>query len=264
MTIAQGQEAAAFVRKHQSEPWFLYLAFNAPHTPSDPTPERLARFSSIADPVRRAYVAQLSLMDDAIGETLAALHDTGQRERTLVIFFTDNGGASGQNGVADNTPLRRGKGSIYEGGVRVPYLVSWPTHLSAGTIDERPVSTLDVFATALGVAGVAMPTDKKYDSVDLMPFLRGEKSGTPHERLFWGDDGRYAVREGKWKMVGSTNGSPELYNLEKDIGEARDVAVAHPDITARLEAEIELWRKGLVAPAYIGEDATRDRKPKNN
>jgi arylsulfatase A-like enzyme len=259
-TLAQGQAAAAFVREHSNEPWFLYLAFNAPHTPHDPLAERLEKFTYIANPKRRAYAAQVSLMDDAIGETLAAVQDSGQRDRTLVIYLTDNGGSAMDAG-ADNTPLRRGKGSIYEGGIRVPFVMSWPGHLDSGKVEERPVSALDIFATALAVADVPMPHDKPYDSVNLIPFLTGEKSGEPHEQLFWGDEDRFAIRAGKWKLVQSTNGGPdELYDLERDVGEAADRARIKPEIVAQLSSALATWRAQMHTPAYIGEDASRDHK----
>ncbi len=251
LTPAFGREAAAFVRRHRSEPWFLYLAFNAPHNPSEPTPERLARFAAIQDPMRQKYAAQISLMDDAIGETLTALRETGQAQRTLVFFFSDNGGPVGING-SSNAPLRGAKGSVYEGGVRVPFVVSWPERLPAGRTDERPVSSLDVFATALGVAGVAMPADRRYDGVNLIPYLTGENNGVPHERLFWRNSALLAVREGDWKLVRGAGATDELYDLKSDVVETKNLAAAQPAIAARLAAALEAWNKELVEPAFPG------------
>ena len=187
LTVAFGHEAAAFIQRHKAEPWFLYLAFNAPHTPHEPTPERLARFASITDKKRRAYAAQVSLLDDAIGDALAALARLPVRNnRTLVFFFSDNGGPIGANGNGSiNTPLRDGKGSVHEGGIRVPFVVSWPGNLPAGRDYTLPVSSLDVAATALAVAGVPLPTNRPLDGVNLMPFLTGANSNPPHAQLFW-------------------------------------------------------------------------------
>ncbi len=251
LTPAFGREAAAFVRRHRSEPWFLYLAFNAPHNPSEPTAERLARFAAIKDPVRQKYAAQLSLMDDAIGETLSALRETGQERRTLVFFFSDNGGPVGING-SSNTPLRGAKGSVYEGGVRVPFVLSWPERVPAGRTDARPVSSLDVFATALGVAGVAMPADRRYDGVNLVPYLTGENNGVPHERLFWRNGALLAVREGDWKLVRGAGPTDELYDLKSDVAETKDLAAAQPAVAARLAAALEAWNRELVEPAFPG------------
>jgi arylsulfatase A-like enzyme len=251
LTIEFGREAAAFIKRHAAEPWFLYLAFNAPHTPHEPTAERLARFESIADPKRRAYAAQVSLMDDAIGETLAALRDTGQETRTLVCFFSDNGGPYKVNGSI-NTPLREGKGSVYEGGVRVPFLVSWPGKLPAGKTYDQPVISLDVFATALACAGAPMPTDQKYDSVNLLPFLSGEKSGAPHDRLLWRSGPQLAMREGAAKLVRRANQADELYDLAQDIAETQELSGTQAEKVKRLGATLDDWDKELIPPAFPG------------
>lgn len=258
LTTVFGGEAAAFIQRHRKSSWFLYLAFNAPHTPHEPTAERLARFQSISDPKRRHYAAQVSLLDDAIGETLRALRDSGQEQRTLVFFFSDNGGPVGANGSgASNTPLRAGKGTVYEGGVRVPFVVSWPGHLPAGRDYDPPVSSLDVFATTLAIAGVTMPTDKKYDSVNLLPFLRGEKSGAPHERLFWRSGEQWAVREGDAKLVRQGTAPDELYHLARDVRETNDVAVAQPSPARHLGAALTAWDRELIPPVFRGAAARR-------
>ncbi len=261
LTTDLGREAAEFVQRHRAAPWFLYLAFNAPHTPHEPTPERLARFASITNPVRQKYAAQLSLMDDAIGETLAALKASGQEQRTLVFFFSDNGGPITVNGSL-NTPLRGAKGNLYEGGVRVPFVIAWPGAFAGGRSDDRPVSSLDVFATALAAAGAPMPADKVYDSVNLLPYLRGEKSGAPHERLFWRSGGLRAVREGNWKLVRTGDAAPELYDLAADVAESRDLAAAQPAVAARLAAALAAWDKELVPPAFPGLGARQGKNKK--
>ena len=262
LTPAFGEEAAAFVRRHANAPWFLYLAFNAPHTPHEPTPERLARFATIKDPVRQKYAAQVSLLDDAIGTTMAALRETGQERRTLVFFFSDNGGPVSVNGSL-NTPLRGAKGSVYEGGVRVPFVVAWPERVAAARTDDRPVSSVDVFATALAAAGVAMPTDRKYDSVNLIPYLTGEKSGAPHERLFWRNAALRAVREGNWKLVRGAGPADELYDLANDVAETKNVASAQPAVAGRLVAALDAWSQELVDPVFEGAGG-RNAKAKKN
>jgi arylsulfatase A-like enzyme len=251
------------VKRHTQEPWFLYLAFNAPHTPHEPTPERLARFASIQDPVRQKYAAQLSLMDDAIGETLQALRETGQDRRTLVFFFSDNGGPVTVNG-SSNHPLRGAKGSVYEGGFRVPFVIAWPERLPAGKVDARPVSSVDVFATTLAAAGVPMPTDRKYDSVNLIPYLAGEKAGAPHERLFWRNGSLLAVRDGNWKLVRGAGKGDELYDLAADVGESRDLAATQPAVAARLAAALDAWNKELIDPVFPGAGPNRANKAKKN
>jgi arylsulfatase A-like enzyme len=262
LTAVFGREAAAFVTRHQAKPWFLYLAFNAPHTPNEPTPERLARFAAITDPKRRAYVAQVSLLDEAVGETLEALRASGQEERTLVFFFSDNGGPIGPNGSL-NSPLRDAKGSVYEGGIRVPFVMRWPAVLKAGTRYEPAVSSLDVFATVLGAAGAALPQDRVFDSVDLIPHLTGAKSGPPHAALFWrAQRGQWAVRSGSegWKLVRQAGKPDELYRLDIDSGETNDLAAKEPARVAALSAEIAAWDRQMIAPAFGGAAARNAAK----
>ncbi len=258
LTIAFGEEAAAFIRRHAREPWFLYLAFNAPHTPHQPTPERLARFAHIATANRAKYAAQVSLMDDAIGATLDALDQSGQVSRTLVFFFSDDGGP--YVNASSNAPLRGQKRQLYEGGIRVPFVVSWPGHLPSGTDYDHPVSSLDVFATALACAGVSMPTDRRCDGVDIVPYLAGELTGSPHERLFWRTGGGrlWAILDGDRKLVRSKGAPDELYDLPTDIGEKRDLTAANPEATRRLATALEAWDKELIQPVFLGSSVKNE------
>jgi arylsulfatase A-like enzyme len=259
LTTALGEEASAFVRRHRDEPWFLYLAFNAPHTPHEPTPERLEKLAVIEDPVRRKYAAQLGLMDDAVGAVTAALAETRQDRRTLVFFFSDNGGPFKTNG-SRNTPLRGQKGDLYEGGVRVPFLVCWPDRLPAGARYDLPVSSLDVFATALAAAGAPRPIDRACDGVNLVPYLAGGNTSPPHERLFWrmGGGKAHAVREGTWKLVRAQNKPAELFDLAADVGETRDLASEKPEVAARLGAALDAWDRELMAPVFPGSSVKNE------
>lgn len=263
LTTAFGHEAAAFVNRHQGEPWFQYLAFNAPHTPNEPTEERLARFAAIENLNRRKYAAQVSLMDDAIGEALEALRISGQEQNTLVFFFSDNGGPITVNG-SSNDPLRGAKGDVYEGGMRVPFVVKWPAKLPAGKNYDFPVSSLDVFATSLGVAGAAMLNDRKYDSVNLIPYLSGDEKGYPHDQLFWRTTRKiWAVRQGDSKLVRLGKKTDELYNLQSDIGEKTDLQATLPADASRLGAALDARDKELVPPAFPGATGPKkSKKPK--
>ena len=262
LTIAFGNAAADFVTRHNSEPWFLYLAFNAPHTPHEPTEERLARFASMENLFRRNYAAQVSLMDDAIGETLEALRSSAQEENTLVFFFSDNGGPITVNG-SSNDPLRGAKGDVYEGGMRVPFVVKWPAKLPAGGTYDYAVSSLDVFATSLSTAGADMPADRKYDSIDLIPYLSGKDQSVPHDQLFWRTTRKlWAVRSGDSKLVRSAGNGDELFNLQSDIGEKNNLQATVPDDANRLVAELEAWDKELVPPAFQGPAGRQNSKQK--
>lgn len=251
LTDQLGQEGAAFIQRHrEGAPWFLYLAFNAPHTPLQTKPEYLARVQGIADETRRGYAALVVGLDEAIGVALKALKESGQEENTLVWFFSDNGGPIAVT-HSDNTPLRGAKGAVLEGGVRVPFLVSWPGQLPQGRDYAEPVMSLDVFATAAALTGAQVPETHKLDGVNILPYLTGETSGSPHERLFWRSGGgvQSAVRERTWKLV-NMEGKAQLYDLATDIGETKDVSATHPEILSRLQAAYDDWNQGNIAPLF--------------
>ena len=265
LTEAFGKEAAAFIRRNAGAPWMLYLAFNAPHTPHMPTIEREKQFADVKDPVRRKCLAQISLLDDAVGAVTKALADSGQAQDTLVFFFSDNGGTPPSLG-ADNTPLRGNKGMVYEGGIRVPFVVSWPAQLKAGSTYGGPVSSLDVAATALALAGAPSPSERRLDGVNLIPFLKGEDTGLPHANLFWrtGGGSSYAVRAGQWKLVRNGKQPDELYDLEADLSESKDLAAAKPELAARLASELTAWNTQLIQPLFqsprTGKTAKKGKK----
>ncbi|MBI5689190.1 MAG: sulfatase-like hydrolase/transferase [Verrucomicrobia bacterium] len=266
-TDAFGREACAFIERHREHPWFLYLAFNAVHTPMDATSDRLKKFAAIEDPRRRSYAAMMSAMDDAIGRVIERVAATGQTARTLVIFISDNGGPT-MPGVtvnaSRNTPLRGSKRTTLEGGIRVPYLVAWPGRIKPGVF-AQPAIQLDLTRTALAAAGVAIAPEWKLDGVDLMPYLTGTQSGSPHDALFWRFGEQMAIRVGDYKLVrydknadtltgGRNQGvtATKLYNLRDDVGESRDLAEAMPDKVKDLEARWRAWNAANVAPLWGG------------
>jgi arylsulfatase A-like enzyme len=269
-----GDEAAAFVGRHAGEtkPWMLYLAFNAPHTPLQAPQEWIAKFSGIADKNRQVYAAMVATMDAAIGGVLAKLDETKQTENTLIYFVSDNGGPHlsfrGLTDFSDNSPLRGAKGAVYEGGMRVPFLVSWPAKIKPGTYDQ-PVIALDFLPTSLAAAESTDLTPKNLDGVNIMPFLTGEKSGAPHETLFWrsgGPGGNNAVRRGNLKLVRIGKAAPELYDLSVDISESKNLAAEKPEVVKELAAAIAEWEKGTIAPTFespkTGKPATKKKKVK--
>ncbi len=269
-----GDEATAFVGRHadESKPWMLYLAFNAPHTPLQAPKEWLEKLKHIENDSRRTYAAMVCALDAAIGGVLAKLDETKQRENTLICFVSDNGGPnlsakSGTN-FTDNTPLRGAKGMVYEGGMRVPFLVSWPAKIKPGTYDQ-PVIALDFLPTSLAAAESTDLTPKNLDGVNLLPFLTGEKNGAPHETLFWrsgGPGGNNAVRRGSMKLVRLGAAEPELYDLSANIGESKNLAAEKPEIVKELVAAIAEWEKGTVAPGFdspkAGKPAGKKKKVK--
>ncbi|MFC5456350.1 sulfatase [Prosthecobacter fluviatilis] len=272
LTEQFGDEAAAFIGRHTGEakPWMLYLAFNAPHTPLQAPQKWLDRYSQIADKSRQTYAAMVSAMDEAVGAVLDKLDATKQRENTLICFVSDNGGPnlqakSGSN-FTSNAPLRGAKGMVYEGGMRVPFLVSWPAKIKPGKY-EQPVIALDFLPTSLAAADSADLTPKNLDGVNLLPFLSGEKSTAPHDTLFWrtgGPGGNNAVRRGTMKLVRLGKAEPELYDLSTDIGESQNLAVEKPEVVKELVAAIAEWEKGTIAPIFEspkqGKPAAKKKK----
>lgn len=251
LTDALGREAAAFVESHTKGPFFLYLAFNAPHTPLQAPQKYLDRVEGIEDEKLRTYAAMVCGMDDAVGVLTAKLKEHELDRNTLVFFFSDNGGPVGVTNCR-NAPLRGAKGQVYEGGVRVPFVVSWPAKLKAGRY-EHPVSSLDVFPTAIAAGGGTAPKDARLDGVDLIPHLRGGSKETLADRvLFWRTGGgqNFAVRKGTLKLVRVGEQSAELYDLAGDVGEAKDLAETQPGAVATLQEELDTWNATLVEPKW--------------
>jgi arylsulfatase A-like enzyme len=253
LTEVLGKEASAFVTLHKSEsqPWFLYLAFNAPHTPLQVTEEQLERVRHIPDETRRKYAGLVIGLDDAVGNVLNAIRDSGQSENTLVWFMSDNGGPVAVT-HSRNTPLRGAKGNVFEGGIRVPFLVSWPGHVPAGRDFDAPVVSLDAFATAVAVSTATVPDPARVEGRNLVPYLSGEKASAPHDHLFWRTGGgvKFAVREGDWKLVAENPQKPLLFNLANDVGESTDLSAKHPEILARLKLAYDNWNKLNVPPLF--------------
>ena len=263
MTDALSAEAAAYIRRHAAAPFYLYVAYNAVHTPLQAPDKYLQRVAGIADERRRTYAAMDVAMDDGIGLILKALAETGRATNTLVFFFSDNGGPPENVAPTRNAPLRGHKGAVYEGGVRVPFVLRWPARLPAGKVYDQPVIALDVLPTAAAVAGAPLPS-KPLDGVDLLPYLLGQKAGAPHERLLWRTGGgvTWAVREGTFKLVKNRDAAPELYDLSADIGESRDLAAAQPAVAARLQQSFEAWNKELVPPLFESPRPAAKKNPK--
>jgi arylsulfatase A-like enzyme len=266
LTDALAREAVAFIDRSKGKPFFLYLAFNAVHTPMQADEDRLKKFAAIPDRQRRTYAAMMSAMDDAVGRVIAKLKDEKLTGNTLVAFLSDNGGPTMRgttiNG-SSNAPLRGSKRTTLDGGVRVPFFVSWPGTLPAGVTDDRLVIQLDLFPTALAAAGVEVKPGWKVEGVDLLPYLTGKEKGPPHEALFWRFGSQTAVRKGDWKLVrydlategGAGTSAAKLYDLKADIGEATDLAARHPEKVKELQAAWDEWDKGNVPPLWGGGKA---------
>lgn len=262
ITDELGTETAGYIAKYNEEPFFLYVCFNAVHTPLHALESDLAKFPNIEDKKRRTLAAMTLGLDRAVGTILDELDRQELTENTLVAFVSDNGGPTFAN-ASNNEPLRGVKGQPFEGGVRVPFAIRWPAKLKAGTVYEQPVIALDFLPTALAVAGADIPDD--LDGVNLIPYLTGEKSGRPHETLFWRSGDKKAVRHQDLKLV-EFEGKQMLFDLSQDIGEQTDLASKRPEDLKRLASQLASWESELAEPAWQprGQNRGRNNNPNRN
>jgi arylsulfatase A-like enzyme len=263
LTDAFGREAVTFIERHAEKPFFLYLAFNAVHTPMNATDDRLEKFKNITDKNRRTYAGMMSAMDDSIGRVLATLREKKLEDNTLVFFISDNGGPTMPGtsiNASSNAPLRGSKRTTLEGGVRVPFFVKWPGHVPVGQVYDKPVIQLDILPTALAAADVKVPADAQLDGVDLLPYLNDKNKDKPHSALYWRFGDQMAIRQGDWKLVRydpvvdgmkGTATDAKLYNLADDIGESKDLIKSEPQKAKELQAAWDEWNQSNV-PALWG------------
>jgi arylsulfatase A-like enzyme len=239
------EEAVSFIQRHRARPFFLYVAYNAVHAPPQAPAEDIR--PETGDEVRDTLIAMLRHLDDGVGQIVRTLKIEQLFNDTLLVYLTDNGGAKTMR--ADNAPLRGFKQQTYEGGIRVPFIVSWPARLKGGRRCHVPVSSIDLLPTALAAAGVPRPNGTIFDGKNMLPALRGEV-GTLHEFLFWttgGWQGRWGVRSGRWKVVGVED-RVELFDLDSDAGETIDLAPSHRQVVAELTAQYNQWLDQMAEP----------------
>jgi arylsulfatase A-like enzyme len=280
LTDAFTREALSFIDRHKDGPFFLYLAYNAPHVPLQATKKYLDRYRDIPEKGPRVYAAMVSALDDGVGAVMAKLKKEGLERDTLVIFLSDNGCADYIHDACSNAPLSGFKGEHLEGGVRVPFIVSWPGRVPAGQVDARQVSSLDIVPTAAAVAGAELPRDRIYDGVDLMPYLTGKDARVPNPTLYWRAGATYAIRDGDNKLWEANKAAPGieaganrgavapdgleakvgpygrhvmLFDLARDPGETHNLVRQKPEIAAELQAKLAAWDKTLKPPQWTSK-----------
>jgi arylsulfatase A-like enzyme len=253
LTNRLSEEAVAFIDRNKRRPLFLYLAYNAVHAPAEAPQADIVefrqRFPGISD-ARVILMAMLKHLDDGVGQVVGKLKKEGLFDNTLLFFLTDNGGSKAMR--ADNTPLRGFKGSLMEGGIRTPLIVSWPAKFSGKRTIDTPVISLDILPTALDAIGVAPPAETPLDGKSLLPLLTGQAK-THHETLYWskGDDGEWAVRCGDWKLR-ALKGQMELFNLAEDPAETTNLAGKKPEMVATLSGAFDSWIAQMADPITGG------------
>ena len=240
--------AVEFIKSEKDSPFFLFMSYNAPHTPLQASEEYLNRVGDIEDSTLRIYAAMIVAMDDGIGKIMATLEQEGLLENTLVFFMSDNGGSPAA--PSNNLPFRGVKGTALEGGIHVPYLVYWKGKLAPGTYD-KPVVSYDVFSTALAIAGADMPDDRVIDSKNLLPYLSGENKEAPHKHLFWQlADLQWAIRSESDKAINVAGESTYLFDMFTDLGESEDLSSTKPQTVRSLEETFHQWRQDLPEPTH--------------
>jgi len=274
-TTLLGNDAVKLIDGHNpSTPLYLYLTFNAPHTPYQATKEYLDQYKNISDPSRRAYAASITAMDDQVGRVVAALEKKGMRDNTLIVFQSDNGGTrnkmfAGEGDMSkvvipcDNGPYRDGKGSIYEGGTRVAAFANWPGHIKPGSTVDGMIHVVDMYPTLATLAGASFTKSKPLDGIDVWATISEGKPSPRTEIIHNLEPFRAGVREGDWKLIWRTPlpSAVELYNIAQDPSEKNNLAAKNPDKVAELEKRANELAATMAKPFFIQTefDAVRKR-----
>ncbi|MCA9504750.1 MAG: sulfatase-like hydrolase/transferase [Myxococcales bacterium] len=250
------EQAVRVIDANKDRPFFLYLAHWAPHTPLQATRADYEALSHIEDHRERVYAAMIRALDRGVGRVLEALERNGLERDTLVMFTSDNGGA-GYIGLPNvNRPYRGWKMTLFEGGIHVPFFLKWPARIAAGSSFADPVHHFDLYATAAAAGGAPLPTDRKMDGVDLVPYVRGEAEGVPHEALFWRSGASKTALVNGWKLnVSDPPGRSWLFDMNADPTERRDLAAERPDKLAELRAALAAHDAEQAPPAWPSQGA---------
>ncbi|MGJ8641010.1 MAG: sulfatase-like hydrolase/transferase [Opitutaceae bacterium] len=260
LTTALSNDAVKFVNDNKDKPFFLFLSYNCPHAPVQAPKEDIARYAHIKDQKRRGYAAMVDVMDRGIGSVVNALKEHGIYDNTLIVFLSDNGGPQSSkkqptkgNG-SNNGDYRGGKGSLYDGGVHVPFMASWPAKYPAGLVYEYPVISLDIARTAVEIAGGNAMSGPQMEGVDLTPFVTGQKKRAPHEALFWRGGPHWSVlaSDGTKHLKDKDSQNPQMFYLPSDVTESNDILQQKPERANELRAQWEIWNEGNVANRMIG------------
>lgn len=264
-----GDAACRFIKENKEKPFYLFVSFTSPHGPLQPKPEDAKRTAHIADKKRANYAGLVVSLDDNVGKVLDCLKAEGLEDNTIVLFTNDNGGQTSTG--ADNTPLQGKKGTLWEGGVRVPWAMRWKGKIPAGSVIDEPVIALDLLPTFVEAAGAKVDENWKLDGRSFLTYLDGSSKAKAPRPLYWrqgGSKGPRAMREGKWKVVHDRkNGKePALFDLSNDVGEANDLSSDKTKVLKEMLAKLDAWESELEEPRWgpgaPGSSGGKKRKKK--
>ena len=252
ITDAFSREAVSFIERNISNNFFLYLSYNAPHTPLQAPNKYLSRFNDITDKKRRTYAAMVSAIDDGVGMILEKIKTNKIDQNTIIIFLSDNGGPI-DNG-SRNGNLNGKKGTLLEGGIRVPFAMQWTGVIPEGMIYEKPVISLDILPTILAQIETDIKPKRSFDGVNLIPYLLKEKNAAPHKMIYWRnyDMKNYASISGDGKKLWMKGDSVLLFDLQKDVGESKNIADENKHLVNKMKKQVHQWEKALKLPAFYG------------
>ena len=253
LTDVLGDQSVKFIEANKEQPFFMYLAYNAVHTPMEAKKDHLEKYKNHP---RQKLAAMTWSLDENVGKLQKKLKTLGMSDNTLIYFLSDNGGAA--NNSSSGGPLKGWKGNKFEGGHRVPFIVSWPNAIKGGQTFNGLSSSLDIFTTSLAAANIKKADDLILDGANLLPYLKGEKIGNPHDKLFWRKLEEAGARVGDYKMVRLQDFGATLYNLENDLGETTDLKAFQVEAYQLLQNELKLWESKMNDPLWIEERSWMD------
>ncbi|WP_211355772.1 sulfatase [Colwellia echini] len=248
MTDFLAEEANQFIERNKDTPFFAFVSFNAVHTPMEAHPDDLAKIKGLSGK-RKELAAMTIALDRAVGKILKKLTQLGLDENTIVVYTNDNGGPSDTN-ASVNFPLSGTKANHLEGGIRVPFIIRWPTKIKGDSSYSHPISTLDLLPTFVTAAGGKISTEDDLDGVNLLPYLNNQTTEVPHPTLFWKKEVRAAVRDGDWKLLRYPDRPAELYNIKLDESELNNLAHKYPEKVRELYKKIFEWELTLERPLW--------------
>ena len=251
LTEELSDNAVKFIEDNAKDPFFLYLSYNAPHTPLQATERDLERNGHIDVEKRRTYAAMVSSMDDGVGLILDKLEEKNISENTIVVFFSDNGGVEWYN-FSDNGPLRGIKGDFFEGGIRVPFTMQWPKKIKPGINYNKPIIALDVFATVVSAASAEKFIKNNIDGVNLIPYINGEVNGSPHDYLFWKNPDKDidVIRDNRYKYI-RVKDDEYIFDLDNDLSEENNIISSSRHIYQELKLKFKEWEKDMIDPVFM-------------